>query len=471
MQKSAEYQVVTFDVNRVMFVEEKSALVMFNRRKLTQLIVPLIIEQFLAIAMGAVDTVMVSQVGQAAVSGVSLVDSINILLINIFAALATGGAVVASQYLGRRNVEKAQNAAKQLLFAILTVSTLVAVLCLIFRVPLLRLAFNQVDADVMANAQTYFWLSALSYPFIAIYNGGAALFRAMGNSRIAMVTSLIMNGFNVVGNAILMFGFGLGVFGAAFATLLSRILGAVVVVLLLRGATTQLSIYGISKMRPDGGMIKNILKVGLPNGFENGLFQIGKILVASLVSTFGTAAVAANAVGSSLSSLGCVPSSAIGLAMITVVGQCVGAGEYQQTKKYTGLLMKLSYLAMLVTDGTMMLLSSHLVRLFNVPPETAQIARQIFLIHSSMGILFWPASFTLPNALRAAGDAKYTMTVSMLSMWLCRLGLSYLLGSFFHWGVQGVWIAMTIDWVFRSIFFIVRFVRGKWQSKNVIDPA
>ena len=368
-------------------------------------------------------------------------------------------------------MERAQNAAKQLVYAVVLVSSTVAAVCLIFRVPLLRLIFNQVDAQVMDNALTYFLLSALSYPFIAVYNAGAALFRSMGNSRTAMVTSLIMNGFNIVGNSILIFGLQWGVFGAALATLMSRMLGAVVVILLLRSAHTRLCIYGISKVRLDGGMIKNILKVGLPNGFENGLFQIGKILVASLVSTFGTAAVAANAVGSSLSSVSCVPGTAIGLAMITVVGQCMGAREHQQAKRYALLLLKLAYLAMLATSGLMVLFNGPLVGLFNVPPETAAIARQIFLLHAVMGVLFWPASFTLPNALRAAGDAKYTMMVSMLSMWLCRILLSYVLGQFLNWGVLGVWVAMSIDWIFRSIFFVMRFARGKWLTKQVIEAV
>lgn len=442
---------------------------MFNKAQLRRLIIPLIIEQFLAIAMGMVDTVMVSYVGQSAVSGVSLVDNINVLLINIFSALATGGAVVASQYLGRRDVKKAQDASKQLLIAVFLLSTAVAVACLLLRLPLLHAIFSKTEPDVMASAETYFWVSALSYPFIAVYNGGAALFRVMGQSRTAMTTSLIMNGFNVVGNAIFMYGMQMGVFGAAFSTLLSRILGAVVVILLLRGANAQLCIYGITKTKMEGKMVKSILKVGLPNGLENGLFQIGKILVASLVSTYGTVAVAANAVGSSISYLGCVPSMAIGLAMITVVGQCVGAGEYGQAQQYTIKLMKLSYLAMLIINAAIILLSPVLVGIYNVPAETARVGRQLVLIHAVMGILIWPASFTMPNALRASGDARFTMAVALISMWTCRIGLSFVLGSFLNWGVQGVWVAMTVDWLFRAIVFFFRFKGGKWKTKKVIQ--
>ena len=442
---------------------------LFDRHSLTALIIPLIIEQFLAMLIGAADTIMVSSCGEAAVSGVSLVDTINILLIQVFSALATGGAVVAAQYLGMGKKEDAKESSKQLMIVVLVVSLIVTILSLITHRPLLRVIFGSIDNEVMANAQIYFLLSALSYPFLSLYNGGAALFRSMGNSKISMITSFFMNGLNIVGNAILIYGAGWAVFGAALATLISRILGAIYMIWLLLKKDNPLSISGILHTRLSWKMVRSILVIGVPNGIENGLFQVGKILVASLISSFGTYAITANAVSNTLAGLEIVPSSAIGLAMITVVGQCIGAGDDKQTAEYTKKLMVLSYIAMLICNLLMTFGCPLLISFYNTSAETAQIAKELVWIHSLMGIVFWPASFTLPNALRAAGDAKFTMIISMLSMWLCRIGMSFLLGVYFNMGVQGVWIAMTIDWIFRAALYIWRFARGGWKGKKVVS--
>ena len=348
------------------------------------------------------------------------------------------------------------------------VSLVITFFSLLTRRPLLRAIFGSIDDEVMANAQIYFLLSAISYPFLALYNGGAALFRSMGNSKISMITSFVMNGLNIVGNAILIYGAGMAVAGAATATLISRILGAVYMLWLLEHPDNPLSIRGMLKFRPQWKMIRPILMIGIPNGVENGLFQVGKILVASLISSFGTYAITANAVANTLASLECVPSTAIGLAMITVVGQCIGAGDNRQTARYVKLMMVISYSAMLVCNLAMIAMASPLIGFYNTTAETAKIAWQLVFIHSAMGIIFWPASFTLPNALRAAGDARFTMIISMASMWACRIGLSFLLGITFHLGVQGVWIAMTIDWIFRAILFVWRFVKGGWKGKKVV---
>jgi putative MATE family efflux protein len=354
------------------------------------------------------------------------------------------------------------------MYVVAAVSLVIMALALIFRRPALRIIFGSIEDDVMTNALIYFFLSALSYPFLAVYNGGAALFRSMGNSKISMIASFVMNGLNIIGNAILIFGAGMGVTGAALATLFSRIVGAVFMVVLLLNPRNPLSIKGILHFEWDGGMVRSILKIGIPNGIENGLFQVGKILVASLISSLGTYAITANAVGNSLAGLEIVPSTAVGLAMITVVGQCVGAGDDEQTIRFTKLLMKLSYLFMLVANLIMILLCGVLVGFYNTTAETAEIARQLVLIHSIIGIVFWPTSFTMPCALRAAGDAKFTMIMSMVSMWTFRIGLSFLFGRYLGFGVQGVWFAMTIDWVFRSIIFVWRFVKGGWKGKAVV---
>lgn len=441
---------------------------MFTRKALCLLIIPLVIEQILAVTIGMADTVMVARVGEAAVSGISLVDTINILLINIFSALATGGAVVSSQYLGRQENKKACIAAKQLLWAILILSSVIMAAALLFRNVLLDLIFGHIEADVMSHARTYFWLSAISYPFLAIYNSGAALFRTMGNSKVSMLTSLLMNIINISGNAILIFGFNMGVAGAGTASLLSRATGAVIMVILLRNGMNPIHVRDPWKPQFNFAMIKNILKIGVPNGMENGMFQIGKILVQGLIASFGTAAIAANAVANNLASIQILPGAAIGLAMITVVGQCVGAHDYKQAKMYAIKLMKITYLSMFALDLFLLAIAMSLINFYLLSPEATSTAWELIVCHTICAVLIWPSAFTLPNALRAAGDVKFTMFTSIFSMWAFRIGLSYVLGAWFQMGVLGVWIAMIIDWVFRAIFFVQRFLREKWKHRQVI---
>lgn len=429
---------------------------------------PLIIEQILAVTIGMADTVMVATAGEAAVSGISLVDTINILLINIFSALATGGAVVASQYIGKREEHNACTAAKQLVYSISVLSIIIMLLSVFLCKPVLVLLFGNIDAQVMENAEIYFFLSAISYPFLAIYNSGAAIFRSMGNSKISMYTSALMNVVNVVGNAILIFIFGMGVAGAAIASLVSRILGAVIMMLLLRNKSLPIHIDGLFRFEIRFDMIKNILHIGVPNGMENGMFQIGKILVQGLIATFGTAAMAANAMANNLASIAIIPGAAIGLAMITVVGQCVGAGDFKAAKEYTIKLTKLTYICMIALNILILLLCKPLVAVYGFAQETNSIAIELIVYHSFCCMAIWPAAFTIPNGLRAANDVKFTMITSIVSMWIFRIGFSYILGQMFGMGVLGVWIAMTIDWVFRAILFIVRLIRGKWMYKRLI---
>lgn len=441
---------------------------MFTKKDLIRLIIPLIIEQILGVTIGIADSVMVASVGEAAVSGISLVDTINILLINIFSALASGGAVVAAQYLGRRDTENANIAAGQLLMTTTMMSLGIMLICLIGSSGALRLIFGTIEPEVMSSAKTYFWISAISYPFLAVYNGGAALFRSMRNSKISMLTSVVMNIINVVGNAVFIFVFHMGVLGAGLATLIARAAGAVAMVWMLRNDRNPIYVRSWKLFKVRMSMIRNILRIGVPNGMENGMFQIGKILVSSLIASFGTAAIAANAVANSLVCLEYIPGSAMGLAMITVIGQCIGAKEYDQAKKYTYQLMGMTMIGMAALSIIIALLVKPLVGIYNLSPEAMNTAKQLIVLHSICCMLFWPQSFTLPNALRAANDAKYTMIISIISMWTFRIGLSYLLGRYFGMGVVGVWTAMIVDWVFRGTVFVIRFLSGKWRLQKGI---
>ncbi len=440
----------------------------FSRKALAQLIVPLVLEQLLGVFIGMADTIMVSSVGEAAVSGISLVDSINILLIQVFSALATGGAVVCSQYIGKQDRGMACHAAKQLYYSVFIVACAIAALCLVFRDGLLRLIFGAIEPDVLRAAQIYIIFSAVSYPFLGLYNSGAALFRSMGNSKISLFASILMNLMNITGNAIFIFVLHMGVAGAALATLLSRMFGAVLMTVLLHNDHLQIYLHELWRVRFDWPVVRSILGIGIPNGLENSMFQIGKVLVSSLIAGFGTVAIAANAVATNFSSLQVMPGAAVGLGMITVVGQCMGAGDHKAARSYA---TKLLLLAMACVGSLCVLVfffAPFIIRLYSLTDETAQTAVSILRIHSVGAIVFWSTSFCLPNALRAAGDVRFTMLVSTFSMWLCRIAASYLFAYGLHLGVYGVWYAMVLDWVFRSAFYLWRFAGKKWLSFKVV---
>ena len=442
---------------------------LFTRQALVALLLPLIAEQALSVTIGLADTLMVSSVGEAAVSGVSLVDSFNTLMIQVMSALATGGAVVTSQYIGHREPKNAKAAAAQILFVLASFSLVVAAVVVVGRHAILRGIFGSIDADVMRYAETYFLLSALSYPFIGLYNAGAALFRAQGNSKISMLSSLVMNVVNIGGNAVLIYGFGMGVLGAALASLVSRAVSCLVVLWLLQRPACPLRVDGLRALAPDGGLIRRILRVGIPAGIENGMFQIGKLSVSSLTSTLGTAAIAANAVANTASTFLNIPANAVGMAALTVVGQCLGAGEKEQAVYYSRRLLLTAYCGAWVMNLSAFLFANRFaISLFNLSPEAQTMALQVMVWFNFVSLFFWPSSFTLPNILRAAGDARFTMAVSILSMWVFRVGFCYVMVLGFHGRLLSIWMGMFLDWVFRSLCFFVRFARGRWMEQSVI---
>ena len=435
----------------------------FSKDSLRRLILPLIIEQFLSVMVGMADITMVSAAGEAAVSSVALVDLINVLILNIFTALATGGAVVCAQSIGAEHLDRANRAANQLMYIISAASLAMMALVLLFHRPLLGLLFGQVEPAVMEGAVTYFVISALSYPFIALYSGCAALLRAMGNSRASMLVSAWMNGQNIVGNAIFVFGFHRGVDGVAWSSLLSRIVAAVLMLLLLHSKRNPVRVQGLLSFRFEPDMMARILRIGVPNSLENSFFQLGRVLLVSLISTFGTVQTAANAVANNIDSFGVIPAQAIGLALITVVGQCVGAEAWDQVRRYTVKLMKLAYLCTWGLNAVLLAGLPLLLRLYSLSPETQWYATVLIFIHNDCAMLLWPMAFTMPNALRAAGDVKVPMVISVCSMILVRLGCSYILGVHFGLGVIGVWIAMVGDWVVRILFFVLRARQVLWK--------
>lgn len=441
---------------------------LFSNRDLKKLIVPLVIEQLLIIMVGFFDTVMVASVGEAAVSAVSLVDGINILLINIFSALGTGGAVVTAQFVGQGVINQAKHSAKQLILITALISLFIMIIVIIFNTALLHLIFGNVEAEVMKNAEIYFLFSAMSYPFIALYNSGAALFRAIGNSKISMINSAIMNVINIVLNAVFIFGFKWGVFGAVLATLIARAVACCVILKTLSHKDLDISIDNYLHWKFDFVYIKKILQIGIPSGLENGMFQFGKILVQSLIASFGTYSIAANAVSNNLAQMQIIPGMAMSLAMVTVIGQCVGADDYKQAKYYVKKLMKITYFSMAILIGILVVTTPTILTFYSLSSKTTDLAYQCIFLHAIIAATVWPLSFTFPNVLRASNDAKFTMIVSAASMLIFRLCFSYILGQYLNLGLLGVWIAMFIDWIVRCIFFVWRYKSGKWMNRKLV---
>ena len=441
---------------------------MFSRRFLYALIIPLVIEQFLAVSIGMADTIMVASAGEVAVSAISLVDSITILIVQLFAAFATGGAVVSAQYLGRKDFPSANSAAKQLLILSVLVSTLLLIACLPIRRQIISLIFGSIETSVLDSGATYFLYILLSLPFLAAYNSVAALFRSMGNSKVSLWVSLVMNIVNVVGNAYFIFGLRLGVVGAGLATLLSRAIGSIIILILIANPINVICIRNYRKLTLRWEMIKRILTIGIPNGIEGSVFQIGKLLVQGFIAAFGTASIAANAIAGAVSSFANIPGGAIGLASITVVGQAVGAKKPEQAVYYAKKLLLIAYLSMFMLSVPIFFFAYRIALIFNLSNEASILGANVIRTAMIFGSLFWPTAFALPNFLRAAGDAKFTMLVSMISMWIFRVGMSYLLAIVYGFGIYGVWFGMYIDWVGRSICFVWRFARGKWKTKHIL---
>lgn len=442
---------------------------MFSKRDLVRLILPLILELLLTLLVGMIDSVMVASAGEAAVSGVSLIDTVFQLLIYIFAAFGTGGAVVAGQYLGAGKKDDARATADQLVWFSGISSLVIMGAVYVLRSFLLGHVFGSIAEEVYWNANRYLMIVAMSIPALSIYESGAALFRTMGNSRITMILSVVMNLINVCGNAVLIYGAGLGAAGAAAATAAARYAAAVIMIVLLLRTDQALYLTRSWRFAPNGGLIRQILQIGVPNGIENGLFQMGKILLTGLVAQFGTSAIAANAVCQTIASIQVIPGSAISLAATTVIARCVGAGDEKQVRDYNRLLVRITYVVLIVFCAVFWLLLPMILQWYHLSVETEELTAQMVLIHTLGAMVIWPLTFVLPSSMRAAGDVRFAMVTSIVSMFVFRLGAAWLLSLGFGLGAPGIWLAMLFDWGFRALVFGVRWLRGGWKNKSVVS--
>ena len=443
---------------------------MFSNRLICSLLIPVVLEQLLNSIMGTADTMMVSNVGSAAISAVSLVDSINVLVIQAFSALAAGGAIVCAQYIGQKNKEKANESARQVLFIITAISVAVSLICLVFQKPLLRLIFGSVEPAVMSASETYFFYTALSFPFIAAYDSAASIFRAQDNTKGPMIISMISNVMNIAGNAVMIWVFHMGVAGAALSTLISRIFCAVVVIIQLRKEREgqEIVVRDYFKILPDWSMIRRILGLGIPSGVENSMFQLGKLAIQSTVSTLGTAAIAAQAMTNILENLNGIAAIGVGVGLMTIVGQCLGAGRKDEAVYYIKKLCVIAEVIIIISCLGVFALTKPFTILGGMEKESADMCFHMVMWITIVKPLVWIMAFIPGYGLRAAGDVKFSMIVSCCTMWACRFCLCVFLIRVMGFGPMGVWIGMFADWTLRGIIFTWRFHSRKWLQHKVI---
>lgn len=440
----------------------------FSGKDLQEMIVPLFLEQLLVMLVGIADTLVVSYAGEAAVSGVSLVNQFNTIFIYLFTALASGGAVVISQYIGRKEQENAGRSASQLLMFGTVFSLLTAVLVLAGNKGMLRLLFGRVEDSVMDACVTYLKISAYSYPALAVYNSGAAVYRSLGKTNVTMYISVLSNIINAAGNVIGVFVLHAGVAGVAWPSLIARTFSAAVITVLCFRKKNEVVYTAGHIFKWDTGCLKRIWKVAIPNGVENGIFQLVKVALSSIVALFGTRQIAANGVAQSIWSLAALAGVAMGPAFITVVGQCMGNQDTEAADYYLTKLARITLLLSSVWNLLIFILTPLFLRFYALEAQTKQLVIWLVLIHNVFNAVAFPFSGALSNGLRAAGDVKFTMYVSVLSTIAGRLFLSYLLGIVLHMGVMGIAIAMVCDWVIRAVIFIRRQKSGKWKAFEVI---
>lgn len=437
---------------------------LFPKDKLKKLIIPLVLDQMLVVMVGMADTLMISSVGEAAVSGVSLVDTLSTLVLTLFTGLSTGGAVLCAHYVGQKKQKEACGVLKHMLLIILGVALVFMTVFLCGSRSLLRAVFGQVEDAVLSNASVYFRIITLSLPFLGFYSSCTAVFRGIGNSRLPMLVSVLMNVINVAGNAVMLYGMGCGVEGVAIPTLLSRVMAACIMLVLVISPRSQVRLTG-SRFCLDAGIVKRILAVGIPGSLEMSIFQVGKILVLGLIAQLGTTAITANAIGNTMNNIQALPEDAIGLALVTVVGQCLGADEKEQAYSYTKKLLKLAYCAMWVINLVIFAGALVITGLFGLTQETAVTTANVIRFNCVFALTVWPLAFALPNALKGAYDVKYPLAVSLFSMWVFRVGMSYAAVAWLHADIYMLYVCFAVDWVFRAILFTGRFRGRKWLKK------
>ena len=438
--------------------------VLFSRRGLWKLIFPLMIEQTLTALMGVADTLMVSAVGEASISGVTCVDQVNSLILFVFESFSVGGGVLCAQYVGRRDRDAVRCVVRQLMTLVPVVAVAVTALCAAFASPLLKLLYASMEADVFAEALIYFRITLLSCPFLALYTAGAALYRACGEPKLPVAVIGVGNVLNIIGNAILIFGFHMGAEGAAWSTLFSRVFSCAALLILQARPGSDISLQGIGGVRLSRRETLRIVKIGLPTALENGMFQLGKVLMQAIVVTLGTSVIAAQSMLTQFETLSSRPSMAVRVALLTVAGQYIGAGRPDLARRFTDYFMDLARICCLLTGLLCLAITRPLCSLTALTPEATDMVFEVMAFLAVVKVILWPPSFMLMYTLKAAGDVKVPMWISIGSMWIFRVGGALILPRVFHLGLWGVWLAWVCDWIVRSILYTSRYRQGKWEK-------
>lgn len=439
---------------------------LYSNKNLLYLFIPLVIEQGLEYLVGFADSLMVAKVGEAAVSGVSLVDFVMALLISIFTALATGGGAITGQYLGSKKDNEANQSALQMMKVTFYLSIVITLIIFVFKNSILHLLFGSISSDVYHHAMTYLNVVVLSIPFLAIYNGEAAIFRTMNNSKLPMQIMLAMNIVNVIGNALCVFILKMGVEGIAIPTLVSRVGAALLILYFSKKTTIHLS--QLMNIKINRNMIEKILNIGIPFGIENSMFYLGRLIVLSIVSLFGTASIAANSVGGTLVMFQVLPGTAINLGLTSIISRCIGANDYDQAKYYTKKINRWMHISFIISTVIILLLMPLIMSFYNLSSRATSYVWQIIILHGIMMTLIWPYGYMLPIIFRSSGDAKFPMIVSIISMVICRILFSYILAVIFNMGMMGTWYAMFLDWIVKAIIYTYHYIKGKWMNYQVV---
>ena len=439
---------------------------LYSNKNLLYLFIPLVIEQDLEYLVGFADSLMVAKVGEAAVSGVSLVDFVMALLISIFTALATGGGAITGQYLGSKKDNEANQSALQMMKVTFYLSIVITLIIFVFKNSILHLLFGSISSDVYHHAMTYLNVVVLSIPFLAIYNGGAAIFRTMNNSKLPMQIMLVMNIVNVIGNALCVFILKMVFEGIAIPTLVSRVGAALLILYFSKKTTIHLS--QLMNIKINRNMIEKILNIGIPFGIENSMFYLGRLIVLSIVSLFGTASIAANSVGGTLVMFQVLPGTAINLGLTSIISHCIGANDYDQAKYYTKKINRWMHISFIISTVIILLLMPLIMSFYNLSSRATSYVWQIIILHGIMMTLIWPYGYMLPVIFRSSGDAKFPMIVSIISMVICRILFSYILAVIFNMGMMGTWYAMFLDWIVKAIIYTYHYIKGKWMNYQVV---
>ncbi|MCD8202012.1 MAG: MATE family efflux transporter [Clostridia bacterium] len=461
--------------------KQKPKYTLFTGKALLFLILPIVIEQIFSTSLGVFDGMMVSSIGSSAGNAVSNVDDINNLIIQLFAAFATGGVIVTSQFIGAKKIDEANRSAKQVVVLVVLVALALCVLCLALNGPLLSLFFSKknVGEETFRYQKQYFYITAASFPFIGLFNVNAALLRAQRKSRVTMISAGISLVVNVGLNALFIYVFNWEVIGAAAATLISRIVPAAYTTYLITRKDRLVHIKIFEKFRFDGKLVRRILAIAVPAGIENCLFQLGKVFTSSFVNngyyygvTVDGANIEANAnsIAKSLNNYASVVGGGVGTSVLTVIGQAVGAGDPEQVKYYMKRMFLIGYIANAVAVAVIMGCARPMAyNMYGYADEAKELAVQLLYFCLSIQFVTYPLSFITPNILKATSDARYVMWGAIASMLIVRVGLCWFLVSWNkgpHLGAFGYWIAMCSDWVVRSIIFLSRLLSGRWRKKS-----